>query len=130
MKTKQLVAIIAAVVVVVAVVLAVVFWPKQSQVAGNDSDATPTQAPTQAAEPTEAAGKSQGDTPLVVGYSPFSEKFSPFFAQTAYDQDVVSLTQASLLTTDRTGGIVYNGIEGETISYNGVDYYYNGIADV
>ncbi len=130
MKNKQLVAIIAAVVVVVAVVLAVVFWPKQSQVAGNDSDATPTQAPTQAAEPTEAAGKSQGDTPLVVGYSPFSEKFSPFFAQTAYDQDVVSLTQASLLTTDRTGGIVYNGIEGETISYNGVDYYYNGIADV
>ena len=25
------------------------------------------------------------DTPLVVGYSPFNSKFSPFFATTAYD---------------------------------------------
>lgn len=74
--------------------------------------------------------KPQSTTPLVVGYSPFSEKFSPFFADTAYDQDVASMTQVSLLTTDRVGAIVYNAIEGETIAYNGTDYKYTGIADV
>ena len=35
-----------------------------------------------------------------------------------------------LYTTDRTGGIVYNAIEGETIPYNGVDYTYKGISDI
>lgn len=69
------------------------------------------------------------DTPLVVGYLAFSEKFSPFFADTGYDQDVVELTGVQLLTTDRTGGIVYNAIEGETIPYNGVDHFYSGIAN-
>lgn len=77
----------------------------------------------------EGSGASD-DTPLVVGYLPFSERFSPFFAQTGYDQDVAEITGVSLLTTDRTGGIVYNGIEGETIPYNGVDYFYSGIADI
>ncbi len=70
------------------------------------------------------------DTPLVVGYSPFSQKFSPFYADTAYDQDVVSMTQLSLMTTDRVGAIIYNGIEGETNSYNGTDYTYYGPADL
>lgn len=36
-------------------------------------------------------------TPLVVGYSEFSEKFSPFFAKTGYDMDAVSMTQVSLM---------------------------------
>lgn len=67
---------------------------------------------------------------LVVGYLPFSEKFSPFFADTSYDQDVVSMVAGGLMTTDRLGGIVYNAIEGETIAYNGTDYTYNGVADI
>ena len=33
------------------------------------------------------------DTPLVVAYDQFSQKFSPFFADTAYDVDVASMTQ-------------------------------------
>lgn len=70
------------------------------------------------------------DTPLVVAYQEFSQKFSPFFADTGYDQDVVSMTQVSLLTTDRVGGIVFNAIEGETHNYNGTDYLYKGPADV
>ena len=70
------------------------------------------------------------DTPLVVGYSPFSEKFSPFFAETAYDQDVSSMTQISLINLDRMGQVIYKGIEGETIPYNGTDYTYYGPADV
>jgi len=61
------------------------------------------------------------DTPLVVAYQDFSQKFSPFFADTAYDVDVAGMTQISIMTTDRVGGIVYNAIDGETRNYNGVD---------
>jgi len=71
-----------------------------------------------------------GETPLVVGYSPFSEKFSPFFAETAYDQDVSTMTQISLINLDRMGQVIYKGIEGETIPYNGTDYTYHGPADI
>lgn len=78
----------------------------------------------------DAPAADEVDVPLVVGYAPFSEKFSPFYADTAYDQDVVSMTQVSPLITDRQGGVIYNGIEGETVSYNGTDYFYQGIADV
>lgn len=78
---------------------------------------------------TEESGNS-GDTPLVVGYAPFSAKFSPFFADTDYDKDATDMTQVLLVDTDRAGGIVYNGIEGETVSYNGTDYTYYSPSDV
>ena len=77
-----------------------------------------------------AAVAEDGETPLVVGYSPFNSKFSPFFSETAYDQDVQALTQLPLLTSDRMGAIVYKGIVGETIPYNGTDYTYYGPADL
>lgn len=73
---------------------------------------------------------STGETPLVVGYSPFSEKFSPFFSDTQFDHDAADMTQVYLLTIDRTGAPVYNSIEGETIAYNGTDYTYKGISDI
>lgn len=73
---------------------------------------------------------SDGETPLVVGYSAFSAKFSPFFADTAYDQDAEGMTQVVLIGTDRTGGIIYTGIEGQTSSYNGTDYTYYTPSDV
>lgn len=69
------------------------------------------------------------DTPLVVAYDAFSQKFSPFFADTGYDMDVADMTQISLLTTDRQGGIIFNAIEGETVNFNGTDYLYKGAAD-
>ena len=75
-------------------------------------------------------GGSASDTPLVVGYSPFSSKFSPFFAETAYDQDAQGMTQIALIPTDRLGQIVYKGIEGETIEFNGTEYTYTGPADI
>ena len=70
------------------------------------------------------------DTPLVVTYQDFSQKFSPFFADTAYDSDVAAWTQISPMKTDRVGGIIFNGIEGETVAYNGVDYLYKGTANL
>ena len=75
------------------------------------------------------AATEEDTTPLVVGYAPFNSKFSPFFSETAYDQDAMSLTQVGLLGYDRKGAVIMNGIEGETIAYNGTDYTYHGIAD-
>ncbi|MCK4500324.1 hypothetical protein KAU11_07495, partial [Candidatus Babeliales bacterium] len=86
-----------------------------------------TETETKAPEATEEV---KSTTPLVVGYMDFSEKFSPFFSDSGYDADVVAVTQVQLLTTDRTGGIVYNAIDGETIPYNGTDYLYTGVADL
>ena len=71
----------------------------------------------------------ENTTPLVAGYAAFNEKFSPFFSETAYDQDVYAMTQLGLLGNDRQGAMILNGIEGETNNYNGTDYTYYGPAD-
>lgn len=73
---------------------------------------------------------SDGETPLVVGYAQFSAKFSPFFCDSDYDRDATDMTQIMLIGNDRAGGIIYNGIEGETTSYNGTDYTYYTPSDV
>ncbi|NLT18287.1 MAG: ABC transporter substrate-binding protein [Clostridiales bacterium] len=78
----------------------------------------------------EVTVAARADGVLVVGYSPFSSKFSPFFSKTAYDQDVAAMTQVGLLTTDRLGNLILQAIEGETTSYMGTEYLYTGIADI
>ncbi len=67
---------------------------------------------------------------LVASSNHFEGKFSPFFVASAEDINIMNMTQISLLGTDRVGAIVENGIEGETRSYNGTDYTYNGVADL
>ena len=79
---------------------------------------------------TAAFAENTADIPLVWATSTLSQKFSPFFADTGYDQDVVGMTQIGMMTTDRVGGIIYNGIEGETIPYNGKDYTYYGTGNL
>ena len=74
-------------------------------------------------------GGESKDTPLVVGYSAFNQKFSPFFSETEYDQDVWYMTSLGMLNSDRQGQIIMKGIEGETHNYNGTDYTYYGPAD-
>ena len=91
------------------------------------------EAPAEEAPAEEAAEEpaaANADTPLVVGYSPFNSKFSPFFSETAYDMDAQAMTQLQLISNDRTGAMVLNGIEGETIEYNGTPYTYYGASDV
>ena len=70
------------------------------------------------------------DKTLVVATNHFEAKFSPFFAASAEDNNIVDMTQAMLLGLDRVGAPVLKGIEGETRSYNGTDYTYTGTADI
>ncbi len=74
-------------------------------------------------------GSSGGNDTLVVGYAPFNSKFSQFFSETAYDEDVWKMTALSLLPTDRQGAVLLNSKDGEVVSYNGTDYTYNGLAN-
>ena len=109
--------------------LAAIMMVASLSACGNETT-TPesTSTETGTSESTEVAESTGADT-LVVGYAAFGSKFSPFFATLAYDQDVADFVSIGLLSTDREGNIILNGIEGETIPYNGTDYTYDGIAD-
>ena len=93
------------------------------------ADPTPA-APGEPGDPGDGPAAPSDPKTLVVGYSEFSQKFSPFFASSAYDNDAVTLTQIAVFGNDRAGQLVLNGIEGETLPYNGVDYTYYGPANV
>lgn len=92
----------------------------------DEPEATP-EAPVEPEVPTEP--EDEGADTLVVAYDYFSQKFSPFFATTSYDQDAAGLTQVSLLPSDREANVLLNSKDGETVSYNGTDYTYYGIAN-
>ena len=114
-----------------ALVLALVMVVSMFAGCKKADDATTTESndvTTESNETTEN-NSDKADT-LVFATSTFGQKFSTFFATTAYDIDVVDLTTGGLLTADREGNIVRNGIEGETIPYNGTDYTYYGMGDV
>lgn len=78
-----------------------------------------------------SASKSGTNTgTLVVGDGNYDGKFSPFFYTSAYDGNIVTMTQLPLAGVDREGAIIQKGIEGETKEYNGTDYTYTGISDI
>ncbi len=93
---------------------------------GAASDATSESTSTATAE---ASNTAASDGALVLAETGFEGKFSPFFASSASDQDVIDLTQLGLLGADRKGEMILNGIEGETREYNGTDYTYYGTSD-
>lgn len=97
----------------------------------DNSETSDTTPPAEESTVSSSAGPTEEteEQTLVVGYSNFSSKFSPFFGSSAYDIDVAEMTSVDLLDMDREGNILLNGIEGETVAYNGVDHDYNGIAD-
>lgn len=121
MKTKKIVALLLALVMIFSLAACGGKTETPTETPQNNSN---TPAPATPATQPEAEPMT-----LVVGYSPFNSKFSPFFSETAYDQDVWAMTQVSLLGSDRTGAVLLNGIEGDTVNYNGTDYTYYGIAD-
>ena len=93
---------------------------------GAASDATSESTSTATAE---ASNTAASDGTLVLAETGVEGKFSPFFAASASDQDVIDLTQLGLLGADRKGEMILNGIEGETREYNGTDYTYYGTSD-
>ena len=89
-----------------------------------------------AQEAAPAREEVQGDIPadaltdtLTIAFSSFGGNFSPFFAQQKNDLTAAELTQEHLLAGDRSGGLVLEGIEGESISYGDEIYTYYGPAD-
>lgn len=73
---------------------------------------------------------SESTKPLVVGMDAFSEKFCAFFHDSVPDQYAQTITQVKLATFDRSGQLVPNAKDGETVSYNGKDYTYQGLSNV
>ena len=90
--------------------------------------ATEAPAATEGAAAPEAPASTGADT-IVYANDYMSEKFSPFFADTQYDQDAAGMTQVSLLSSDREGNVVLNGKDGAVIPYNGTDYTYYSLAN-
>ncbi len=113
-----------------ALSLVLVFVMVLGMFAGCGKSETPAETQAQAAETqaAEAAPAAAADT-LVYADDYLSQKFSPFFADTSYDQDAVALTQLTLLSSDREGNVVLMGKEGEVRAYNGVDYTYYSLAN-
>ncbi len=95
---------------------------------------TTTAAETTKAEETDAPEETEDEVTtggtLVYATSTFGQKFSPFFYTTVYDGEVADKVTGYLLAADRGGAIINNGIEGETINYNGTDYTYYGLGDI
>ena len=116
--TKQVIALASAAALSVSVLAGC--GGAASSTASETSGSTSTSA-------TEANTASDGT--IVLAETGFEGKFSPFFAASASDQDVIDLTQLGLLAADRKGEIIMNGIEGETREYNGTDYTYYGTSD-
>jgi len=90
----------------------------------------PAEEPAESEAEEEPAEEAPARENIVYATSTFGQKFSPFFATTAYDMEVVDLTQGVALAADRGGAVIMNGIEGETINYNGTDYTYYGMGDL
>ena len=94
---------------------------------GSKEPAADTPATDNVAEEPEAADEAGR---LVLSATGFENKFSPFFAKSADDQDVADFTTLYMMYPDRVANPVLNGIEGETRAYNGTDYTYYGPADI
>ena len=97
---------------------------------GNNTNTESSSSSASSTESSAESGSESGSVPLVVAYDTFNQKFNPFFATVSYDSDVATIACETLFATDRTGAVVMNGIEGETIAYNGTDYTYTGLSDV
>lgn len=69
-------------------------------------------------------------TPLVVALTEYDNTCNPFYQTGEFDGLINELTGEKLLARDRNGRIVYKGIDGERVLYNGTYYEYSGIADV
>ncbi|SFQ44736.1 peptide/nickel transport system substrate-binding protein [Lachnospiraceae bacterium XBB1006] len=78
----------------------------------------------------KTVGQEKKQRPLVIGCEYLGEQFSPFTDTVRNSSEVVDLTQLYLMTTDRMGNLIKNGIEGEKSEYEGRNYRYFAPANV
>jgi len=97
---------------------------------GKTDNANETKPAANAGETTPAAVEAEPSTLVSALEQGLEGKFSPFFALSAGDQDISDMVQVYLFPVDRVSNPIMTSIEGETRSYNGNDYTYNGLADV
>jgi peptide/nickel transport system substrate-binding protein len=69
---------------------------------------------------------------ITIGTSGLTGEFSPFFAGGGFfgDAEVMRVINAPLVTLDRRGAVVRSAATGEIRDFDGVDYEYEGIADI
>lgn len=102
---------------------------------GKKDKESPTPKPTVSATPQQTEkksetvdatgeGRNKSDVPLIVGYESMDDKMNPFMKLGEANRRAVEATQISLLTFDRDGAVINQGIDGEKRSYNGEDYTY------
>lgn len=96
---------------------------------GNGEPSSSSEQSSESSVSSSAETEEGNDIPLVYACQTFNQKFNPFYYTAAIDGYVCDVVVDNLLESDRTGAIVYQGIEGETREYNGTDYTYEGLAD-
>ncbi len=96
-----------------------------------EAEITPAEeAETEAAADEAAPAEKAGDTVVISTEQGLEGKFSPFFAASAADNDIVGMLSLPTLVLDRVSNPINTGIDGETRSYNGTDYEYTGAGDI
>lgn len=81
-------------------------------------------------ETNTSGGKGSKEKILVVGTNALNSEFSSMYANSAYDQNIVYLTQTQLFDYDREGILITDGSKGTTREYNGKQYEYTTAADM
>ena len=110
--------------------------PTASSKAEQGSTAAPSNGDT-TPETTGETPETTGETPvapandtIVISNGEMEQKFSPFFYTTVYDGSIVSKTQAYLMTLDREGNPILDGMNGVVRPFNGTDYKYTTLANM
>lgn len=97
---------------------------------GNSGDKSQTENPAGGEQQTGGQDASGSNGALVIANDDMSEKFSPFFAASVPDMNVVDLTQIGLVYNDRAGQFIYDGVEGYKSEWNGTEYTYYTTAKI
>ena len=122
-KTKKLLALL------LALVMCVGLFAGCSSSNDGEGD-TNTPGPVDTQNPEAPPAENDTSTIVISVEQGLEGKFSPFFASSASDQDIVDTFTLYTLMADRVANPVNDAITGETRPYNGTDYTYTGPADV
>lgn len=67
---------------------------------------------------------------VVIGCDEMDENFNPFSSLKNGNESVLKQTQVYLLSRERGGEPILNGKDGQTVSYEGTEYTYQGMSNI